>query len=126
MGARPVVPVGARVIMLASGPPPQGVTSNIGHPSDPAVVELVLAEPDPIVVVSEGSGHLGAGGAFWLADILTEAGQLRPSWQSAFTRAGALWLVPLLGRLAAGEAVSEESVVDAYRTRHGASPVITT
>lgn len=116
--------VGARVIVLARTPEPPGVTSNLGHPCEPAVIGICLTEAEPVVVISEGSGHLGAGGAFRIDEVLDRAGRLRSTWCSLFERADALWTVPLLGRHAGGDPLTEDHVVEAYRSRHGTSPAV--
>jgi hypothetical protein len=121
---RPSIAPDARVITLAKSREPKDVTSNIGHPTEPVVIALSLSGPQPILSVSEGSGHLGSGGTFWMNEILTESHSLQERWESAFERADALWVVPLFHRLATGEVITEQFVIDAYRSRHGTSPAI--
>ncbi|MBZ2195093.1 hypothetical protein [Occultella gossypii] len=96
----------------------------MGHLKEPVVVGLWLGGAEPVVTISEGSGHLGSGGAMWLEEVLTESGGLQQRWEQAFAQAGALWVVPFLGRVAAGEQVAEDEIVNAYRQRHGTEPAV--
>lgn len=98
-------------LTIARTPDPESITSNIGHPSEPVVIGLRLDGTESIVTLAEGSGHLGSGGAFGLSSILTGNGELQVRWHPVFERAGALWVVPYLQRLAAGERVSEAEIV---------------
>jgi hypothetical protein len=45
-----------------------------------------------------------------------------PSWLDHLRDCGALWLVPLLERFAAGEPVTTEAVLRAYEQQHGHPP----
>lgn len=114
---RLVVTPDMRIITLAGTPEPSGVTSNIGHPREPVVVGLCLGEAEPFVTLSEGSGHLGSGGAFRLDEILTGSGALQQRWEEVFARASAHWVLPILNRLAAGESLTEDEVLEARRTQ---------
>lgn len=90
------------------------------------VIALSLNGPAPIVVLSEGSGHLGSSGTFWLDEILVGSQTLQMRWQAAFERADALWVVPMIGRLATGDALEEQAFIAAYHRRYGTDPVIRT
>lgn len=54
--------------------------------------------------------------------FLTAREALEPQWRRDLESAGALWLVPLLERIAGGEAVTAAQVLDAYRAQHGEKP----
>ena len=47
---------------------------------------------------------------------------LSDRWRNHLRLCGALWLVPVLERFAAGEAITPEAVLHAYEQRHGQPP----
>lgn len=120
--ARPRVGKDGHVLTLASSPEPGGVTSNIGHPREPAVIGVSVDGARPFVTISVGSGHLGSGSAMWLEQVLDDSHNLQPAWIAEFTNADAMWLAPYLARLAAGEDVAEQELIEAYTDRHGHAP----
>lgn len=66
--------------------------------------------------MAEGDARNGNGNFFPAARIL------EPLWRDHLTAAGVLWLLPLLERMARGEAVTADEVLAAYRREHGAEP----
>ncbi|HMQ36161.1 MAG TPA: hypothetical protein PKA07_01260 [Micropruina sp.] len=108
---------------LGSSEPPVPVGA-FGSATDPFVVELAVAGPQPLVGLSQGSGHLGSGAAVPLDFVLNRAGELESDWVEHFDRAGARWTLPYLRDLLAGRPVTEERLRAAYRRRHGREAVI--
>ena len=67
--------------------------------------------------LSSGDGRNGNG------TFLTAREALAINWRGDLDAAGALWLVPILERIAGGETVLPEQVFHAYRAQHdGESP----
>ena len=94
----------------------------LGQGYDPKVfgypygVDYSPDTPDTPIVFWEGSGHMASGGSF-RADQALEG-----QWADHLRFAGVLWFVPLIERLARGEAVALEEVRLAYRAEHGRDP----
>lgn len=76
----------------------------------------------PFVTISQGSGHLGSGGALWLEQVLDGSRGLQPTWNEAFTAADAMWLVPYLTRLQSGERLTAHELLAASDDQHGHAP----
>jgi hypothetical protein len=113
----------ARFIDLGRSTAPPSSRSPIGSYPHPFVVQLSVSGPRPLVAVSLGSGHLGSGKAMPLDEVLLATGELDPRWAEEFEGSGARWAIPMLQALAAGTAVTESELVDAYRSQYGADPL---
>jgi len=85
-------------------------------PRWPYGVDYVPQNTAAPVLLWEGNAKVGSGG------FVTAAQAAGPEWHEHLTHAGALWLLPLLERMAAGESVAEHEVLDAYRAAHGSAP----
>lgn len=66
--------------------------------------------------MSEGDVRNGNGEFFSAYQVL------QIQWRGHLDTAGVLWLVPLLERMASGEAVSQREVLEAYQQVHGKPP----
>lgn len=66
--------------------------------------------------VWQGVGHGASGYRCSVLELLSDA------WRNHLRLCGALWLVPLLERFAAGEAIATETVLQAYEQQHGYQP----
>jgi hypothetical protein len=93
-------------------------TTREGKPlySWPYSVDYTPGCPQGEFFLSEGDARNGNGAFFPAASVLG------PEWRGHLETAGALWLVPLLERMARGEDVSRSEVLDAYRHVHGKPP----
>lgn len=111
-----------RFLALAASEVPPGEGRQIGTVGHPYVVDVSVSGPRAYVALSTGSGHLGAGGVYPVDYVLEPSGELEEYWHAHFEAAGALWLVPYLRDLAAGGEVTEATLVDEHRRRHGTEP----
>lgn len=93
-------------------------TTRDGKPlrSWPYEVDYTPGCPRGEFFLSEGDARNGNGAFFAAADVLNG------EWRAHLETAGALWLLPLLERMAGGQAVSSAEVLDAYRQVHGEPP----
>ncbi len=66
--------------------------------------------------VGVGVAHGSAGYQPSVKELLSDA------WRNHLRLCGALWLVPLLERFAAGEAITTEAVLHSYEQEHGHLP----
>ena len=66
--------------------------------------------------VWQGVAHGATGSRCSVQELLSDA------WRNHLKLCGALWLVPLLERFAAGEAIETKAVLDAYEQQHGYQP----
>jgi len=66
--------------------------------------------------LSAGDGRNGNG------TFMTAATALEPEWRGDLESVGALWLLPLLQRMAGGEAVPASEILGAYKKQHGKKP----
>jgi hypothetical protein len=85
-------------------------------PSWPYEVDYTPGCPRGEFFLSEGDARNGNGSFFPAAAVL------QPQWRAHLETAGALWLLPLLERMAGGEAVLDTEVLDAYGQVHGNQP----
>ncbi len=82
----------------------------------PLRVDYAPGHPSGDFYLAEGDARNGNGGFFRAADVLQE------HWRGHLETTGTLWLVPLLERMARGEAVAPAEVLGAYARVHGAPP----
>lgn len=68
--------------------------------------------------LSSGDARNGNG------SFITARVALEPQWRSDIDTAGALWLVPLLERMADGDDVPEAEILAAYHQVHGQQPLL--
>ena len=66
--------------------------------------------------VWQGPGYHADGAECSVHELLSD------TWRNHLRLCGALWLVPLLERFAAGEAITTEAVLQAYEQQHGQPP----
>lgn len=103
----------ARYYTLAKG---EEITSySSGYPW-PYEVSICFDQVPFPVVIAEGVAHGAA------STRLTAMDALKGHWQTHFAKSKGEWLVPILRRMAAGENVSAEEPVAAYKTIHGQEP----
>ena len=78
----------------------------------------VLYSGNPVhpFVVWQGPGYHAHGAKCSVQELLSD------SWRNHLRLCGALWLVPLLERFAAGEEITTKAVLDAYEQKHGQPP----
>ena len=82
----------------------------------PYTVDYAPGHPSGDFYLGEGDARNGQGS-------FLHAGQvLQPQWRRHLETAGVPWLLPLLERMARGEAVSPAEFLDAYRSVHGNPP----
>jgi hypothetical protein len=86
--------------------------------SYPYGVEFWPENPGEPIYFWEGSGHMSAGGMF------TAQQALESQWRDHLETAGAIWFVPFIERLAAGERLDMLEVEQAYHRLHGSDAVI--
>lgn len=85
-------------------------------PRWPYGVDYVPQNAGAPFLLWEGDAKVGSGGFVPTVQVVG------PEWREHLAHAGALWLLPLLERMAAGEPVAEHEVLDAYRAVHGRAP----
>ena len=82
----------------------------------PFTVDYAPDNPGGDFYLAEGDARNGNGGFFRAIEVL------KPHWRDHLERAGVLWLIPLLERMARGEDVPSSDVLDVYRQEHGRLP----
>ncbi|TGO03856.1 hypothetical protein [Serinibacter arcticus] len=103
-----------RVLRLASTPRRGRGEDASAWPYD--VDLLVDGDGRWTVGLSEGVGHGSAGCIVGVDEAL------ETRWLAHIVKAQGEWLVPFLRRLRDGGRVTEEELVEEYRSRHGRSP----
>ena len=93
----------------------EGATCDFGA-EWPYRIDVCFDGIDRPVGLSEGKCHGSAGGDFTAAQALERV------WDRHFELAGGTWLRPYLARMAAGEQVQADEVVDRYAALHGRQP----
>jgi hypothetical protein len=76
-------------------------------------------EPSSIdrpIALWEGAGMMASGGSFSAVDALG------PQFEENFRIADAEWFLPFVRRLANGELLDLDEVLEAFRERHGRDP----
>jgi len=83
-------------------------------PAWPRTVEISFAESGPAVLIGEGVGHGAAGGRFTPEEALLR--------RTALLEARGEWLIPYLERMARGETVTQDELVERFEQLHGRRP----
>lgn len=100
----------------------------LGHSPDgaagwphPVTIGVLPRGAATLVNLSMGPHTINVGGQVGVARVIRD-GELDETYAEEFDACGARWLVPYLARLAAGEEISEEELIGAYRARFGREP----
>lgn len=98
---------------LASNGLSRSAQSPVQHPCR---VALAIVDGVWRVEVSEGLAFGGAGATLSVDEAL------QPKWRSFFARAEGDWLLPVLRRVASGEKIEMQELIDHYVDLHGEEP----
>ncbi|WP_284233805.1 hypothetical protein [Arenivirga flava] len=80
----------------------------------PYEITVSLRESGPVIGIGEGVGHGAAGGMFSPQEALGR--------RAHFAKAQGEWLIPHIERMARGERVTAEELVEQFEQIHGRTP----